>query len=332
MAEQAREETDHGAGHAGHLDQQAEEHEERHGKQDQVAHALVHPPGDDERRGVRGDGEVGEGSEREREGDRHAKEHHGADTEEEEDKQVHVLERHQHRAQQRADDDERHHDAEREEGVAGGADAKELDEADDDHQREADRQGGGTPGVDDAERRGDHPGFLLGENKGRADDEDEEGQRCRDRHEVEQRPRPGRHHADEGGHPHVLAAAQRHDRAEHGEPDEEDRGELVRPDERVVQRIAPDDAGEQHDDLDDDEDRRRKLNHAADGVVQPLEPGDWRAPLGLGAELGDGRGFAGNAHATSSFMFWLVWGQPSAELAGDLLQQLPGGIAVLRAP
>ena len=168
--------------------------------------------------------------------------------------------------------------------------------------------------------------------KGRADDEDEEGQRCRDRHEVEQRPRPGRHHADEGGHPHVLAAAQRHDRAEHGEPNEEDRGELVRPDERVVQRIAPDDAGEQHDDLDDDEDRRRELNHAADGVVQPLEPGNWRAPLGLGAELGDGRGFAGNAHATSSFMFWLVRGQPSAELAGDLLQQLPGGIAVLRAP
>ena len=99
-----------------------------------------------------------------------------------------------------------------------------------------------------------------------------------------------------------------------------------------MQRIAPDDADEQHDDLDDDEDRRRKLNHAADGVVQPLEPGNWRAPLGLGAELGDGRGFAGNAHATSSFMFWLVWGQPSAELAGDLLQQLPSGIAVLRAP
>ena len=208
-----------------------------------------------------------------------------------------MLERHQHRAQERADDDERRHDAERQKGVAGGADAEELDEADDDHQHEADRQGSGAPGVDDAERRGDHPGFLLGEDEGRADDEDEEGQRRGDRHEVEQRPRPGRHHADEGGHPHVLAAAQRHDRAEHREPDEEDRGEFVRPDQRVVQRIAPEDAGEQHDDLDEHEDRGGKLDDPADGIVQPFEPGDRRAPLGFSAELGDGRGFAGDVHA-----------------------------------
>ena len=47
VAEQAGQEAYHGAGHAGHLDQEAEEHEQRHREQDQVAHALVHAPDHD---------------------------------------------------------------------------------------------------------------------------------------------------------------------------------------------------------------------------------------------------------------------------------------------
>ena len=42
MAEQARQKRHHGARHAGHLDQQPKEHEQRHRQQDEVAHALVH--------------------------------------------------------------------------------------------------------------------------------------------------------------------------------------------------------------------------------------------------------------------------------------------------
>ena len=47
MAEQAGEKADHGTRHAGHLDQEAEEHEQRHREQDEVAHALVHAPDHD---------------------------------------------------------------------------------------------------------------------------------------------------------------------------------------------------------------------------------------------------------------------------------------------
>ena len=41
MTEKRSEETDHRARHAGHLDQQPQEHEQRDGEQDQVRHPLV---------------------------------------------------------------------------------------------------------------------------------------------------------------------------------------------------------------------------------------------------------------------------------------------------
>src|SRR5450432_2759542 len=42
-------------------------------------------------------------------------------------------------------------------------------------------------------------------------------------------------------HAHVLAAAERDRRAEHREPQEQDRGQFVRPDQRLVQHIAGND-------------------------------------------------------------------------------------------
>ena len=48
MPEQAGQEPDHRARHPRHLDQQAQQHEQRYGKQDQMAHAFVHAPDNDD--------------------------------------------------------------------------------------------------------------------------------------------------------------------------------------------------------------------------------------------------------------------------------------------
>ena len=50
VPKQARQEVDHGAGHAGHLDQRAKEDEQRHGQQDEVRHAFVHAADQDDQR------------------------------------------------------------------------------------------------------------------------------------------------------------------------------------------------------------------------------------------------------------------------------------------
>ena len=71
--------------------------------------------------------------------------------------------------------------------------------------------------------------------------------------------------------PHVLAAAQGDDGAEHRQPQEEDRGEFVRPHERRVEDVARHDAAEQDGDLDDDQYRRRHLGDPREDRVEPGE-------------------------------------------------------------
>ena len=97
MAEQAGEEGDHGARHAGHFDEQPEKDEQRHRQQDEVRHALVHAADHDEHRRGGGERQIAEGGEPEGEGDRHAGEHRRRDDADEEDQQVEVAEPVQHR-------------------------------------------------------------------------------------------------------------------------------------------------------------------------------------------------------------------------------------------
>ena len=92
MAEQARQERHHGARHPGHLDQQAEEHEQRHREQNEMAHALVHAPDQDQKRRLRGQRQIAEDRQPERKRDRHAGEHGRGDDADEKDQQVEVAE------------------------------------------------------------------------------------------------------------------------------------------------------------------------------------------------------------------------------------------------
>ena len=92
MAEQARQEGDHGARHAGHFDQQAEEDEQRHRQQNEMAHALVHAADQHHQRRLRGQRQIAEDRQAEREGDRHAGEDRGGDHADEKDQQVEIAE------------------------------------------------------------------------------------------------------------------------------------------------------------------------------------------------------------------------------------------------
>ena len=82
----------------------------------------------------------------------------------------------------------------------------------------------------------------------------------------------GPQHADDGRHAHVLAALEGDHRTQHGEPQEQDRGQLVRPHDRLVEDVAGQDAGEQDDDLGDNEQRRRDLDQRNKGGVDPGRP------------------------------------------------------------
>ena len=85
------------------------------------------------------------------------------------------------------------------------------------------------------ERRRRDEGLVRGELVGRVDDQEQEGERRGDRHHVEEGPRRRRQHADKRRHAHVLAAPEGDDRAQHRQPQEQDRGQFVRPDERLVE-------------------------------------------------------------------------------------------------
>ena len=87
VADEGGEEFDHGAGDAGHFEQQAEDDEHRHREQLDGRHALVHLADDDGERDGAGEVDVGEGGDGEAEGDGHAEEDAGAGDADEEDDQ-----------------------------------------------------------------------------------------------------------------------------------------------------------------------------------------------------------------------------------------------------
>ena len=97
---------------------------------------------------------------------------------------------------------------------------------------------------------------------------DEEDDRHDPGERIEQAAQAWRRPHDEGGQAHVLASLQRDHRAEHGEPQEQDRGELVRPGERTAHQAA-DDTAEQHQRLDQDDERCHQLDRAGNAELDP---------------------------------------------------------------
>ena len=83
--------------------------------------------------------------------------------------------------------------------------------------------------------------------------QDQEGERCGNRQDVEKRPRPRFQHSDDRRHSHVLGTLKRQHGAQHCEPQEENAGKFVRPDQRFLEHIAGGNAREEHDDFRKDE-------------------------------------------------------------------------------
>ena len=218
MADQSGQERDHRARHAGGLDQIAEQHEQRHGKQDQVRHALVHAADHDAHRHARRQCQIGEGAEAEGEGDGHAGEDGGGQQHDEEDNQIDVAEPGEDRLQQierRADQKRQRH---RLDDLSHRGDSRQPHQRDQDHQRGTHRQRRGAPCGRDAERRRGDEGFAERELVGRRQDQQQEGGRGRDRQHFDESATARRQRRDQCGHAHVLATAQRHAGAEQAEP------------------------------------------------------------------------------------------------------------------
>jgi len=67
----------------------------------------------------------------------------------------------------------------------------------------------------------------------------------------------------------MLPATERDHRAEHGQPQEKNPRELIRPDQRPIEPVACNDAGEEHDDLDEHEQGCRAFGERADRRLYP---------------------------------------------------------------
>ncbi len=272
VAEQGGEEGDHRGGHAGHLYQQAEEDEERNGEQDQRAHALVHARDDDRQRDVRRQAEIAERREAEGEGDRDAGEDGESEDGDEEDDEVPIADMGEHggRANQQGDEDREQED--RREQFARRA-SQQPQRAIDQHQRDAHRDGAGAPHVRQPERRRRDRRLFLRVADRVGQQEAEEQRRRADGEGVRLGLAARVQAGDERGEAHVGASPERDDAAQHRQPEEQDRGQLVGPDERAVDDIARDHAGEQDDDLGDDQEGAGEFDG---GVEQALSAGDRR--------------------------------------------------------
>ena len=208
-----------------------------------------------------------EGAEPEGEGDRDAGQHGGPDEQHEEHDETVVSDRGERRLQKPKPGADRDDDRERQRQVGRLHRAADAQDPEQQHQRDADRQRHGAPDVRHLEgRRHDHR-LVDGVFERRVHDQGEEGETGGERQRVGERPAARAGVVDERAHAHVLDAPIGDDGAEHREPQEQDRGKLVRPGERPVEDVARDDAAEQDRGLDRDEHAGRDLDRLPDGAL-----------------------------------------------------------------
>ena len=237
-----------------------QEHEQRHRQQNEVAHALVHAADQHHQRRVRGQRQIAVGRQPEPEGDRHAGEDAEACDADKEDDQVDIAERTQPRLRQ---PEHRNHGRDRQHrGQHGPAIAcpHQPQQRKQRHQANTDRQRRRPPDVGDFQRRRGDEAFFVGVFAGRPGDQQQERQRGCGCDQIEISPHRRLGAGDDRRHPHVLGTAECHRRAQHGQPQEQDRRQFVRPDQRPVQRVARHHAGEQDDDFGDHQERCRDLD------------------------------------------------------------------------
>ena len=150
------------------------------------------------------------------------------------------------------------------------------------HQHHADPDGGDAETVGNLQcRRGDER--LHVHVVARRSDHGEQ----KDRHHhggegIDEAPEPHRQEADHEAEPHMFGPPQRDDGAQHGEPEEQRRGEFVRPRQRRIEHVTRDHAGQQHQDFDADQ---RGGGHLGGRGENPVEGSETRR-RGVGSRRG----------------------------------------------
>ncbi len=288
MAEQAGEEGDHRARHAGHLDQEAEKHEQRHREQDDMAHAFIHAADQHHLRSMGCQHQIAEDRQAERERDRHAGEHAACDDADEEDHEVQIAEWTQHwlgepeRRGNAADDGQREDDLFLI-GYAGETQQREQH-----HESDPDGQRGRAPRIGDLQRGRGDVAFLIGILIGRPRDHQQERQCRAQADELKKGACGGFAFGDHRCHPHVFGAAKRDRRAEHRQPQEKDGRQFVRPDQRPAKSITRHHANEEQHHFSCDEYRRRNFDRMAENrfdAPQQRIPG-WRNDFPARRDIG----------------------------------------------
>jgi hypothetical protein len=233
-----------------------------------VRHPFLDAPDHHRHRRTRGQREVAESRQREREGDRHAAEHCGTDDAKEEDEQVDLAQPPQRRPEQVEDANQQRDGHHGDRDVARLALQRKAQQRGDHHQRAAQRDGDGAPEIADLERRrGDHR-LVLRVLPSRPHEEQQKSQRGDDADHLDQRLRLARQLGDDRRHAHVRTAPQRHHRAEHGEPKEQRRRKFVGPGQRRMEDVARHHPAEQHDDFGENQRRREILKAYAQNAVE----------------------------------------------------------------
>ncbi len=291
-AQQAGQEADHGAGHPGHLDQQTQQDEQRHGQENDLAHTLIHPPDQHQRGQMRGQGEVAEGGRAEGEGDRHAGEHQRRHQRHEEDEQIVAAQAVQHGTREVEVGGNHDRGCQRGQRHAPGPLLHQTDDTDQQHQDDAGGQRGGMPGAGNFQRRRRDRYFVAREVDGGIGHEAQETDADRQRQSLEIAAPGLSRGADDGRHPHVFRASEGDDGAHHGKPDELRGGQLVRPQQGIVEHVSADHAKEQHDHLGNDQNGRKQFDGQADPTIDQAK----RRQHGTGgADRGRrGRGVSGH--------------------------------------
>ncbi len=233
-----------------------------------MAHALVHPPDQHHQRRARGQRQIAVGRKPEPERNRNASEDAEAGDADKEDDQIEIAERLQRAPEQPEDRNDKCDRQDRSHHGSTIARSGQPQEGKQRHQRNADRQRRGTPDIADLQRRRGDVAFLVGIFVRRPGDQKQKRQRGYCRHQIEIGTHGGLRAGDHRRHPHMLGAAECDRSAQHGEPQEQDRRQFVRPDQRPVQPVARHHAGKQDDDLGYDQQRRRNLDQHSQGMFE----------------------------------------------------------------
>ncbi len=204
--------------------------------------------------------------------------------------------------------------AERQNNRLGGCSTGQPQQRKDDHQSNSGWQRGRPPCIGDLQRGSRDRQFVAGILEGGPSDQQQKGKRGAGRETVQQSARRPGQHADTRRHAHMFVAVERNYRAEHCQPQEQCRGQLIRPNQRPVEDVAGDHAAKQDCNFGNDQTRRRNLDCRADRgldrsshrsrrdrtVMRWLE--SWRPGIGGHASLPTD--FSRRLHASSPYLLF----------------------------